>query len=230
MIASDILDSAAAELNDLEPGFEYTRWTRPEMLGYLTDAVAQLAALKPTLFETTTVLPLGPGAMQKLPEYVAVLEDVIFNLNVDGSLGAPILPSDFNLERTYGKGTPTTTPYAVRSFSVHPKTDAVYYVDPPVPPTNGTVRVQAVVQLAPQQFTTMDTPIELPSAAPEVYRNAMKDWVLYRAFAKDTESQVSSERSQAHFKAFYQFMGSPTRNKDALPIAETEKRNAARAG
>lgn len=227
MQAREIVEAAARELNDLEPGAEYTRWSQPELLGHVTEAIAQLAVLKPTLFKTTITLPLGAGAQQKLPEYVESLDDIIFNLNVDGSLGLPVLPGLFNLERTYGKGVCISEPYVVRSYAVHPNTDSLFYVDPPVPPTQ-TARVQAVVQIAPQVVATMDTPLELPSASPLTYRNALLDWVLYRAFAKDTESQTSNDRSQQHFKAFYQAMGSPPRTKRAVPIADAEKQNAAR--
>jgi hypothetical protein len=225
MLASELLRAAATELNDLEPGAEYTRFPEAELCDYLTEALAQLAVLKPGIFRTIMTLTLGQGAQQMLPEGVESLEDIIFNINPDGSLGLPVLPGDFNLERTYGKGVCAIDPYSVRSFSAPPKTDAFYFVDPPVPPGQ-TVRVQAVVQIVPQVVTTPDTPIDLPNASPLTYRNAFKDWMLYRAFAKDTESQTSAQNSQMHFKSFYQSVVGPQRTKQGLPVPEAEKANA----
>jgi len=230
MLASDLLHACAHELNDLEPGSEYVRFPQAELIEYLNEALAQLAVLKPTLFRTITTLTLGPGAQQKLPEHIETLEDIVFNLNADGSLGAPVLPGAFELERTYGKGVcPSNDGYAVRSYAVLPSTDGYFYIDPPVPPGT-TVRVQAVVQVAPQVITTFDTPIDLPSASPLTYRNAFKDWVLYRAFAKDTESQTSAGNSQAHFKAFYQAITTLPRTKMGIPTAKAEAVNAPPTG
>jgi hypothetical protein len=170
MIASELLRAAATELNDLEPGAEYTRFPEDELIGYLNEALAQLAVLKPTLFRTITTLTLGQGAQQMLPENIESIEDIIFNVNSDGSLGAPVLPGAFNLERTYGKGVCATEPYSVRSFASLPSADAFFFVDPPVPPGT-TVRVQALVTLAPQVVTTPETPIDFPNASPQTYRN-----------------------------------------------------------
>lgn len=225
MNASELLRAAATELNDLEPGSEYTRFPEAELCGYLTEALAQLAVLKPTLFRTVTTLTLGQGAQQMLPENIESIEDVIFNVNPDGSLGAPILPGAFNLERTYGKGVCPTEPYSVRSFASLPSSDQFYFVDPPVP-SGMTVRVQALVTLAPQVVTTPDTPIDLPNASPLTYRNHLKDWMLYRCFSKDTESQTSAANAQQHFKAFYQAVGNPPRTKKAVPLPEAEKQDA----
>ena len=179
------------------------------------------------MFRTIVTLPLGAGAQQKVPEYIETIEDLVFNVNADGSLGAPILPGNFSLERTYGKGVcPPAGDYAVRSFSALPSSDAFFYVDPPVPPGQ-TIRVQAAATVLPQVITTANTPIEFPSGSPLTYRNHLKDWMLYRAFAKDTESQTSMALSQAHFKAFYTALSTPPRNKQGVPIAVQGTQNAA---
>jgi hypothetical protein len=225
MFASELLRAAATELNDLEPGAEYVRFPQDELIGYLNEALAQLAIAKPTLFRTLTTLTLGAGAQQLLPDSIESVEDIIFNVNPDGSLGAPVLPGAFNLERTYGKGVCITEPYSVRSFASLPSSDQFFFVDPPVPPGT-TVRVQALVTLAPQVVTTPETPIDLPNASPLTYRNHLKDWMLYRAFSKDTESQTSATNAQQHFKSFYQAVGGPPRTKKAVPLPEAEKQDA----
>lgn len=230
MLASELLHACAYELNDLEPGAEFVRYPQTELIEYLNDALAQLAILKPVLFRTIGTLTLGPGAQQKLPENIETLEDIVFNLNADGSLGAPVLPGVFELERTYGKGVcPSNVAYVVRSYSPLPTTDGYFYVDPPVPP-GMTVRVQAVVQVAPQVIATPQTPVDLPGASPLTYRNAFKDWMLYRAFAKDTESQTSTQNSQQHFKAFYQAITTLPRTKNGVPTAKAEVANVPSTG
>jgi len=229
MDAADLLKACAFELNDLEPGHEYTRFPQDELIEYLNEGLAQLAVLKPTLFRTIITLPLGAGAQQKVPENVESIEDLTFNLNADDSLGPAILPGNYALERTYGKGVcPSAGDYVVRSYIALPTTGAFFFVDPPVPPGQ-TIRVQAVVTVAPQVITTANTPVDLPNASPLTYRNHLKDWMLYRAFAKDTESQTSATLSQAHFKAFYTALGTPQRNEQGVPVAVQGMQNAASA-
>jgi len=41
----------------------------------------------------------------------------------------------------------------------------------------------------------------------DYYRNALLDYVLYRAFAKDSDSANQAQRSQNHYQMFMQAIG-----------------------
>jgi hypothetical protein len=83
-----------------------------------------------------------------------------------------------------------------------------------------------LVQLAPRPVTAITDSIAMANTAPEIYQEALKDWVLYRAFGKDVESSDSLKRSGAHYTAFMQFLGQPPRDKNAVPVASRETTNA----
>lgn len=227
LLASTLFRSVGYELNDLEPGNEHVRWTEEELAEYLTGAIAQLAALKPTLFTTFVDLVLAPGTIQSVPADYTELIDITLNINADGSEGSPITKASFSAARALGRPSCAVfrDGYEVRSYTTHPDNDTFFYVDPPAPYQENMPRVRALVQLAPNVITSPTDAVVMANTTPETYREALKDWMLYRAFAKDTESTDSFQKSQAHYKAFMQFVGSPPRDKDAVPVAATSREN-----
>lgn len=229
LLASDLFRSCGYELNDLEPGYEHTRWTVQELAEYLTGAIAQVSALKPTLFTVFAPIRLAPGAVQSVPPEYTELIDIVYNLNADGTHGEPISMGSFTAARALGRTSCAATRsggYEVRSYSVHPENDTFFYVDPPAPQVSPMPAVWALVRLAPNVITAPTDAVVMANTTPETYREALKDWMLYRAFSKDSESSDSFQKAQAHYKAFMQFVGSPPRDKDAVPVAATTRETA----
>lgn len=219
LLAGELFNSCWFELNDPE----HVRWTEPELAEYLTGGISVMAALKPTLFTVFIPLRLGPGARQAVPAEFTELRDVLYNLNPDGSEGERIVLASFTAARALGRTSCVETRsgvYEVRSVTIHPDNDTYFYVDPPVPNISPFPAVWALVQNGPVTITSASDGVPMANTTPETYREALKDWMLYRAFAKDTESSESFQKSQAHFKAFYQFLGVPPRDKDAVPVAK----------
>ncbi len=200
LLASELFASCNFELQD--PG--YVRWTQDELADYLTGAIAQVAALKPTLFTSFVQLPLAAGVVQTVPAEYSELVDITHNLNSDGTPGEPINPGSFSVARALGRSSCTPAygdGYVVRSYTVHPDNDTVFYVDPPVP-GGGTRAVQALVRLAPRPVTVGTDAVIMANTTPELYREALKDWMLYRAFSKETESSDSEAESRCAFCEF----------------------------
>lgn len=226
LLAGDLFYSCGLELNDLEPGNEHLRWTVPELAEYLTGAVAQVAALKPTLFTSFVPIGLAAGAVQTVPAQYTELIDVLYNLNSDGSQGERVTQGSFSAARALGRPSCSSDGgYVVKSYSAHPDNDTYFYVDPLVP-AGTSAAVWALVRLAPSKITQASDAVVMANTTPETYREALKDWMLYRAFAKDTESSDSFQKSQAHYKAFMQFIGMTPRDKDGVPIAATTRETA----
>lgn len=224
LLAGSIFDSCWLELSDPE----HVRWPESELADYLTGAVAQMAALKPSLFSSFLNLRLAPGEIQTVPAEFTELLDIIYNVNPDGTAGPTITQGSFTAARALGRLSCTYTyggGYVVRSFTTHPNNDTFFYVDPAVP-ADVAATVRALVRLAPNVITSAADAVVMVNTTPETYREALKDWVLYRAFAKDVESSDSFNRSQAHYKAFMQFLGVPPRDKDGVPVATSPRETA----
>lgn len=224
LLASEIFNSCWQELTDPE----HVRWPESELADYLTGAIAQLASLKPSLFNAFVDIQLGPGPNQSVPVQYTELIDILYNINPDGTVGQTITQASFTAARALGRpscaifydGT-----YVVQSFTVHPNDDTFFDVDPPVP-ANRRPTVRALVRLAPNVIVSGTDAVIMANTTPETYREALKDWVLYRAFAKDQESSDSFQRSQAHYKAFMQFVGVPPRDKDGVPVSTSPRETA----
>lgn len=218
LLAGELFRSCSIELNDLD----YVRWSKDDLANYLTDAVAVMSALKPTLFTVFVPLQLAPGPVQTVPGEYTELIDVTYNLLPDGTQGEPVNQGSFTVARALGR--PACTPaygvgYVVRSYTVHPENDTYFIVDPPVPAITPLPAVWALVRRAPGVVTSETDAVVMANTTPETYRAILMEWMLYRAFARDTESSDSFQKSQAHYKAFYQALGVPPRDKDAVPVA-----------
>lgn len=229
LLASTLFRAVGFELNDLEPGNEHVRWTEQELALYLTEAIASVASLKPTLFYSFVPTQLAVGQVQSMPGNYAELVDIPYNLNADGTPGERIVQASFSVARALGRPSSPRTrdgQYVVRSFTVHPENDTFFFVDPPVPPVIPLPYVMMLVQLAPNVVTAPTDEVVTANTVPELYQAALKDWMLYRAFAKDSESSDSYQKSQAHYNAFVKFVGTPPRDKDAVPVANTRRESA----
>jgi hypothetical protein len=205
MLVSRLTNAIGDELNDIEPGYEHTRWPLPQLFEYITEALEQIAALKPELFASTEVVRLKPGAAQTVPSSLSKLLDVTTNVNSDGSSGDPILPANYTLSRYFNKPSCISSIGKVSSFRVDPNNPRVFYVNPPAeahPPQF----IQLLGQTRPQAIRSTADDIEFSGGDASTYFNAIKDWALYRAFMKDTESQTSMQRAQQHYRGFYQFL------------------------
>jgi hypothetical protein len=209
LLAGELFRSCSIELNDLD----YVRWTKDDLATFLTDAIAAMSALKPTLFSVFVPLRLAPGAVQTVPGEYTELIDVLYNLNSDGTQGEPINQGSFTAARALGRSSCTPAygvGYMVRSYTVHP-------ANMPLP------AVWALARRAPVVITAETDAVVMANTTPETYRAMLLEWMLYRAFARDTESSDSFTKSQAHYKAFYQALGLPPRDKDAVPVAASTR-------
>lgn len=207
MLASVLVDEAAGILNDMEPGYEHTRWPVPSMLNYLSEGISAVAQGKPSIFVIVATLSLGPGSTQTLPEQYSRLLDIHFNYNADGSEGPNVLPGVYNLQQAFQKPE-CRSDALIEVYSAYPGSERYFWVNPPVPRgLSYTPQVEALVMLAPQPVTSMNQPLFIPGSSPQLYQGALVDWILYRAYGEDQESATSWERSQGHLRAFQQYLG-----------------------
>lgn len=207
MLASVLVDEVATILNDMQPGYEHTRWPVPELLNYLSEAINAIVGAKPSLFSTVVQISLAPGSTQRLPDEYSKLIDIHFNINSDGSEGPNVLPGVYALQQAFQK--PDCPSNAlVEVYSAYPGSDRFFWVDPPIPRGMTYIpKVEALVMLAPQPITSASQPVLFPGSSTQLYQGALVDWMLYRCFAKDMESATSAENAQAHLKAFQSYLG-----------------------
>lgn len=206
-----VVREVSSSLLDQKPGKEYSRWKVQELLSYLRDALASLSSYRPDAFSSTEAVTLQPGRMQRLPEGAVSLSSI--DSNVDGS-ESPVTIANHTLARAFNpracgessnsKDCAGNPQYRVRSYTYDPKAPTVFYISPPVP-SSGAYSVQATVIRNPPDIDSTnwndDIGVDLK------YVPILKDYMLGRAYGKETESVTSMRLASTHMAAFYQALG-----------------------
>lgn len=208
--ARDVMRSASITLQDSGT----VRWIPTELLGYLNDGIREIVARKPNATTKTVTLTMAAGTLQELPEEYTILSDVTRNLTLGhGEAGGPVGGGAVRpIERTIldaqipGWQDATVMPFAKKVVHViYDPTDLRHFYV--APGNDGTGKVEAVVGFMPDPIATPANVLvvdeftgEVP--VPDLYRNALVDFVLHRAFAKDGASAGAAQRSVAHLEKF----------------------------
>ena len=197
-----IINDAAVFLNDVA----LTRWSQSELLSWINAGQLEIATLVVNSNAVTVPHILQPGAIQGGPDDAIRIVEFVRNMGPTGTTpGAAIRQID---RKTMDRYFPTWTEDTPSSTVVHAMYDAVdnnstFYVWPPQPAEPQYIEI-IYAQIPPQipnyaigtKITIMD-----------YYRNALLDYVLYRAFAKDSDSANQAQRSQNHYQMFMQAIG-----------------------
>lgn len=206
-VGAIVLD-VSTSLNDQQPGFTYARWPQVELVRFLDDALVQVGIYRPDAFSITQTMTLVPGAKQQLPAGLSLLKSVDYNAGASPCADAPIVECDLNILRTFFKKpclpTGGAQNYRVRTYAYDARNPQVFYVSPPVP-SWATPQVSfTAIQNAPI-YTTAD--LATVVGIDQKYTNALKSWMLMKAYEVDTESSTSTAHMGYHQKHFYQMLG-----------------------
>ena len=201
--AQSIIKAASTILKDLT----CVRWPAAELVVWLNDAQWDLALFKPDACAVTETLALVAGFRQQLPVTVASLIDITNNATGERRPIRQISRSELDdLMPTWRSATPSLV---VKHFMHDLRTPLTFDVDPPA-------AVGASVDVV---FSKYPADVAVPGAnttwadvvgnvnVPDIYANALLDYVLYRAFSKDSELTVNAARAQTHYQAFAAAIG-----------------------
>lgn len=214
--ASSLMLSVQTVLNDAAS----VRWTAVELHTWLNDGLREIAVLKPNAVAKTVELTLAQGSYQELPvdhfnlfrltrnlatnaasqtgrgggRVITQVEREVMDMQIPGWMDTAVMPYSAN----------------VVHFINDISDMAAYYV---VPGNDGTGVVEAICAVMP-------TPVPLPAAdtlmvssystivdIPDIYRNALIDYMLYRAFSKDASLPGIAQRAGMHYSQFANALG-----------------------
>lgn len=200
-----ILTHVSGQLSDQQKGREFQRWPRKVMLEYLLQGLKEIAAYRPDAFSYDKQVPLVPGARQTI-ETTGEISSLTIN-------GKPVNKTDMSLYKAFAaystcptrvkmrNGRPVFFP---RSVSVDVDNRGVFYISPAIP---SGLDIYATVHVVgePPEYTLRDWDRPLDMQAK--YVNNLIDYMMGRAYKRDSESQVSEVKSQRLLSLFYQSMG-----------------------
>lgn len=207
---AEILAETGVSLTDEDA----VRWPLVERLGYINDAIREIVAAKPNAAAITTTLELVAGTLQRLPEAYTTLSRVTRNIitphddpggPVGGEAIRPLASRD-DLDALIPGWQNNASLFAKRVVHViYDLADPrVFYV---APGNDGTGMVEAVVtrQLEDIADPTPVTDINAYSAViplRDPYRNAVREYVLHRCYAKDAGIPAAANRSVGYLESF----------------------------
>lgn len=204
------------------PATAFARWSIVELLDYLNEAMLEVAFYRPDQFTNTFDIIIDTaygGNKQVLPTGYRLLISVNSNgLLTTGGVtadcpGAPITQADLALSRTFFKAPCLPTggvgDYRVLTYSYDAKAPYTFYVSPPVPAGNRSV-VNITAVFDPTVYLLSDytsgTTLFNPVLDPKFY-NALRFFMMGKAYEVDTESGTSQTESERFYKKFYNTLG-----------------------
>lgn len=187
--ATSIIERAASLLQDTA----YRRWPQARHLDWLNEAQREATLLDPSLYVVTTPdFPLVKGTKQTLPDDARALLDV--PRNADGyaitlvarkSLDAQV--PDWHAPARAGK--------RVLHFCFSTPADPyTFYVYPPSPGGN---LVEVVYEAIPPVLDLGGV-----ISIPDDYAGALVDYLMYRAYEKDSEYGGNADLAALHRQSF----------------------------
>ena len=142
--AQAILNKAAIVLQDTTN----IRWPTTELLGWLNDALREIASMRPDISNKTTSMALVAGTRQTIPADGAALLAVRRNMGSGGATPGDAIrkvPMDLLDSQRPGWHYETATP-VVKHYVYDPRTPRTFYV---YPPSLGATQVEIVYDAPP---------------------------------------------------------------------------------
>lgn len=193
-----LIQQVAEQLQDTT----FVRWGVAELARYLTDGRREILVSRPDATAQTLELTLSEGAVQTLPVAATKLLEVRRN---SGTSKRAVTQCPLEMLDAVSPDWAAMTPGAeIRHFTFDPRTPREFHV---YPPAVGGAKVMAVCSVIPADLTvapgaTQSSDVSGDVGIPDILVNALMNYMLYRAYAKDSESPSSAARAQAYYSAF----------------------------
>jgi hypothetical protein len=200
LLVRDVLYRVATVLHDLEPGREFIRWTKDELIHWMNDGAAEIVVIRPAAGARTSVIELQEGVYQRLPEEAILLLDVVRNIKQDDRPGYPIQRTDRRLlDDSDPQWFEMDQEDTVQAYTFDDRNPKAFYNFPPV--VAGT-KVEVLYSSAPELVEDENDMLNLE----RTYVGPLVSYMLYRALAKDSD-YGNPMIAAAHQQAFMTGLG-----------------------
>lgn len=197
IIASTIIDKAQTILQDTTG----IRWPDDELLGWLNDGQREIVIYKPNASVKNQSVALAAGTKQTIPADGVQLIDIPRNMGNGSTPGRSIR---ITMREVLDAQVPNWHALAqtteIKHYTYTPLDPKTYYVYPPA--VAGT-QVEMIYAAAPTNVGSSGSAITID----DIYQTVLLDYVLYRAYSKDTEYAADVNRAAAHQNAYLAALG-----------------------
>jgi len=202
------------------------RWTDAELIDWISHAQREIVARKPEATATHGVIALVPGTRQGLPSAAQRLIEVVRNTNSAGTApGRAIrLVDRTEIDSAYPQWHSSAAvggarhKAEVKNYTFNEHDPRTFYVFPGVLAAD-TVYVDAVYSITPAAAVAGQN-----LSVSDYFAEVVTNYVLYRAFLKESEFGGGNERAQLYLQLFLSAVG------EDIKVAKTSSPNAKRLG
>lgn len=194
-----IVESAQVVLQDAGA----IRWATAELVKWLNDAQREIVLMKPDAGATTATMALVAGTKQSIPAGGNRLLKVVRNMSALDGVGRKVVrlveqeALDASVPNWHDPSTTGDAAHAnvVKNYCYSEQNPRVFYVYPGAKNTSAWLEI---VYSADPVAATAGGNIGLP----DIYANAILDYILFRAFSKESDHSAQQARSEQHYKLF----------------------------
>jgi len=188
------------------------RWPISELVRYLNDGQREIILYRPDAMVTKADVTLVAGTRQSIPASGSKLIDITRNTAATGTKRA-IRQCNREILDSQSPGW-----HALAGVI-----DALHYMYDPRDPKTFCVYPPALGGAAPTTveviYSSLPTDIEEPAdgalytavsgniSVPDIYGNTLQDYILYRAYTKDSDYAGNAARAQSAYAAFANALG-----------------------
>ena len=212
METSAVIREISLDLNDQEPGYEYTRWSVEQLLSYVREALGSVSDLLRDLFVKQKVVRVERG-WQRACDCTSILR-VLGESDAQGNVIRRLWKQIDDADNVWGGVEPrcssSISGYEMSSYLISSTDPKGFQVLPPLPPT---VEKYVLLECYERPDGT-DLAYDIPAEVVAM----VKQWALYRALAVDSENNPTiTQLAQTHFSTFQALL------KEAQDRREREK-------
>jgi hypothetical protein len=184
------------------------RWPVNELVRYLNDGQREIVLYRPDAMVTNAAISLVAGSKQALPANGTKLIEIV--RNTGGSRRSVRLVNREILDSQAPNWHNITGSTEILHFMYDPRDPKIFYVYPPAADSGASL--DAVYAALPTDVAepadgALYTAVTGNISVPDIYGNVIQDYVLYRAYSKDSEYAGNAARAQAHYGAFANALG-----------------------
>lgn len=190
------------------------RWPANELVRWLNDGQREVVLHRPDALNTTATVTLAAGSRQDLDNMSltpppAKLIDITRNMAATSQKRAVRLVPRQILDAQIPGWHNLAGSVDIVHHMFDPRDPKTFYV---YPPALATAQLEIMYGAFPADMTepadgATHTAVTGNIGLPDIYANALLDYILYRAYSKDSEYAGNAARALAHYQAFAGALG-----------------------
>jgi hypothetical protein len=185
------------------------RWPVNELVRYLNDGQREIILHRPDAMVTNATVTCVAGTKQALPSNGAKLIEVVRNAAGASTKRAVRMINREILDAQTPDWHNLSGTVNLLHFMYDPRDPRIFYV---YPPALNTAQLDIVYSAYPTDITepadgAAYTAVSGNLSLPDIYGNVLQDYMLYRAYSKDSEYAGNAQRAQNHYSAFANALG-----------------------